>query len=384
MNLTQAQYEFDRKIENAPPWPGPERAAPALSLLDQVVCRRLNRRYPILPTILIGEPGDPRPRAECASFDDDSAYVLVSGGMLDVIDAVLGALVSGANLSTDGRPKIPAVASPAAVDAALDATYQSWGPRWRGERVPIALPAIPEPSAAVLTVLGDSVRLFLLLHEMGHAVLHTSIEATERTHAQELEADQFAFDTALDGYGLPRDRIRTVLAGACLLPRILEALRLLGHKFPDSHPPPGERVAAILARMRQRCDSEFTYFYNVTVAISNGLRMESAERRLLGLTPDHPAVTAESLVATTMGMLIELEKGTPGETLSSAAKVLRDLCNDANAAELERASALARTVFLAPAHEDSDANLIAKIATLYRELAGTLPPKFRYTFLEEP
>jgi len=136
--------------------------------------------------------------------------------------------------------------------------------------------------------------------------------------------------------------------------------------------------------MRQRCDSEFTYFYIVTVAISNGLRMESAERRLLGFTPDHPAVTAESLVATAMGMLIELEKGTPGETLSSAAKVLLDLCNDANSAELERASALARAVFLAPAHKDSDANLIAKIATLYRELAGTLPPKFRYTFLEEP
>ena len=384
MTMTEAGFEFHRRMENAPPWPGPPRVAPVLNLLHGRELVRLVSQYPMLGKLLIGEPGDVRPRAECASYEDGSAFVLVSGGILDFIDAVLGALASAANFTVHGEPTIPAAATPEAVDAALDAIYKSWGPRWRGERVAVAMASVPERTATVLAKLDEATRLFLVLHEVGHSVLHTGVAPAERTHAQELEADRFALDAAIDGFGNPRGKMRTVLAGAFLLPRVLEALRLLGHKFSDSHPPPAERLGALRARFRERCDGDFAYFYFTTVAISQDLRMEAAERRWLGLVPPQPVVTAESLVSTVMAMLIELANEPPSVTIELATSNLLDLCDDADPAELDRAAALARSVFSAGGTSwNGSGDRTPRIVGRYGELIAALPARLHAIFLEK-
>ncbi|MFG5411273.1 MAG: ImmA/IrrE family metallo-endopeptidase [Piscinibacter sp.] len=382
--MTEAAYEFRRRMENAPPWAGPPRLRPALGLIRGRERVHFVCRFPALGALQVGEPGDARPRAECAGYEDGSAFVLVSGGLLDFIDAALGALVSGANLTVGSGAPIPAASTPEAVDQALDAVYDSWGSRWRNEHVSIVLTPLAAETADLLTQLSLATRLFVLLHEIGHAVLHTGVSPAERSVAQELEADGFALDACIDHFGQPCGRTRAALAGAFLVPRLLEALRLLGHRFPDTHPSPADRLESLRRRFRERCDSEFTYYFHTTVAIAQGLRMEAAERRLLGFEPRQPLVSAESLVSTMMGMLIELGGSRKSVTFEAAASNLLSLCDDAQPEELERAAALARAVFSAepgvPAPADEPR---AGICLAYGKLVAALPAPLPGLFLEE-
>lgn len=367
-------------MQNHPAWPGPPRLAHLPGLIHGAEIAPLLVAHPILGRLNLGEPGDPRPIAACRSdFDDGSAFIVVSGGMLDFLHAVLGTLMTGARVTVTGGASHAAARRPIAVDRALAATYASWGPRWNGQRIPCSLPPLPDATQRILDGLWDAARLFLLLHECAHAALHAGIAPAERTPAQEFEADAFALRTTLLGFGMRRGKVRASLAGAFLVVRALSALAILGHQFPDTHPPPAARLAAMEALFAELCGDDFTAAYFATVAVAQDQRMEAAERRLLGLAPAQPAVTAARIVSMLMSALIELAQEPPRVEEAAVLRDLRALCRAAPAEELAEAGRLARRVFLAPPSGAETTETI-RIRARYPALIARLPRALRATF----
>lgn len=96
---TKAGYEFNRLMHNAVPWPGPQRLRNIDSLLSIDGLMYLVTNHPGLGSLLVGEPGECRPYAECRCFSDGSGFVLISGGLLDFVEAVHTVIVAGARLN---------------------------------------------------------------------------------------------------------------------------------------------------------------------------------------------------------------------------------------------------------------------------------------------
>ncbi|MBR0645338.1 hypothetical protein [Plastoroseomonas hellenica] len=373
--VTEASLEFRRRMLNDPPQKDQRRLAQAFSLIRGDALMRLLVEYPRIGRVLLGELGVNRPNAESHCREDGSAFILVFTGLLDFLEAVTRTAMTGANVTVTGQETVPAVQVPQAVDTALAALYRQWDALWKGEvlaTTPQALPAEAEEIAGWLCV---TTTLFVILHEYAHAVLHADIQPEERTPAQELEADAWAARQALLGFGIPKNRVRSVLTGAVIMIRALAALQILGHKLPGSHPPPRERLAGILQVVRGMCEDEFAYFHVTTIVTAHDQRMEAAERSLQGL-PYLPEVSAERIISTAIAMLIEVHAGRL--TLGRAASELRVMFDAAGPEVLRETGAIAARILPwdapeGPSREPEKASIIENFAAI---LEG-LPPAIR-------
>ena len=74
----------------------------------------------------------------------------------------------------------------------------------------------------------------------------------------------------------------TLIAGSTLMPRIYKALEIMGHQFPETHPPPHARIAALHNCVRSVATTEFEYYGLTGHSRVQDLRMAAAERKFAG------------------------------------------------------------------------------------------------------
>ncbi|MBR0667628.1 hypothetical protein GXW71_24955 [Roseomonas hellenica] len=247
-----ASLEFQRRMRNDPPKTDQLRLGQAFGLIRGVPLMRLLTEYPQIGRVLLGELGINKPNAESRPRADGSAYILVWTGLLDFLEAVTRAAMTGANVTVTGQETVPAAQPPQAVDAALDAVYRQWDAQWQGKALVTAPQPLPPEAEDIARWLMKMTTFFVILHECAHAMLHAEVEPEDRTPAQELEADAWALRQALLGFGLPANRSRSVLIGAVIMIRALAALEIMKYKLP------GRRASIPAACRRSRSASAWS------------------------------------------------------------------------------------------------------------------------------
>ena len=217
--------------------------------------------------------------------------------------------------------------------------------------------------------------LFIMSHEIGHAVLHANVHSTDRNEGQEHEADKTGVQIAVLGYGVERRDIRMAIAGATIAIRVLGALAILGHVFPGHHPSPLLRLSALRRAVRRMCPGEDAYYRLTTIAYSLEETMEAAENIILG-NGFTSRLTADRIVSRLWSTLEEHGKGRLSrEALQHI--FTRDV-TEAQPAVRMRAATIIRRISSRPglayaSASDGGADRRAQLATL-NELIAALPP----------
>jgi hypothetical protein len=318
---TEARYELRRMVRNDPPWLGDEYPPwighPNLEKLFNLLPPRSLIEFVAKnpPGITFGEVGLVAPNGTTRHFDDGSVLIVVTSGLIQFMRAVTFTLMEGFTTAIVKPPRFrifrrreyqAASMPPKDVDASLIALYQQWQMLWSSEGR-FEFPDIRvKPQALDLGAkIFDLTILFLLFHEIGHAALHGALELDDRKPDNELEADHWGLEALLRYFAIPRgEYMNLALVGAVLAVRLLAALEAIGHKFPISYPPPSKRFAAIMAAFGTVCDSEWTFYFESTIAFAIDQRMEATENAFRGLPPPHVAkFTVDRFVSGAMSAL---------------------------------------------------------------------------------
>jgi len=123
---TKAWYEFNRRMLTARPWPGPQRLGDVQGLLSTDGLVHLVMNHPGIGRLMLGEPGDAQPYAECRCFSDGSGFILISGGLLDFVEAVHALITAGAMLKLPGGASADPKITPDELDEQLLGLYTAW------------------------------------------------------------------------------------------------------------------------------------------------------------------------------------------------------------------------------------------------------------------
>jgi hypothetical protein len=391
--VSAAQYDLTRRQRRWPPWPDLPWSPPDQS--NRAVPRRLMSMLPRESQFRlaaafggrdfrVGEVGITKPNAETQAYPDDSRCVRIHSGLIDFVHLVARILFSGSNINVVGGVHVAKVADIGVVGERLNSLYEQWrgGGIWRGERLAAEGFELHELAANRAEQLAHTVLLFYLSHEIGHAVLHASVPPSERTAAQEHEADAYGIDLAVLGYGLGRDDLRMAIAGATVAIRSLTALELLGHKFPGLHPKPTARLDQLRRKVRRLSDSRESYFSSTTVAYSLEEHMHAAELRIQA-KPGRTSATDERLVSRLFSMLLEHERD--NLPFDQMRKVFAFDMESASAAVRRRAGRSARMA-LSPASPtfvdrwNRSGERYRGMGAMMSQLVEALPPLHRRDF----
>lgn len=277
----------------------------AWSMMSGHKWRLYQRSFPAIGFPLPLVSGRNKPDATMmVSFEDGSALIIITDGMVMFVDSVCRAMASGANWHGRNGAILDAAAfSPGAVDGALLSTYQQW-------RKLLADDNLAPPSIA-LSDQGEELAwgyfapaiMYILMHEFGHAALHRDLPFAK---TQEIEADLWAIDALLTVFGEQTNQVNISLAGALVAIRSFAAVdAVVPNAFPEGYPAPAERFEAILARFRQRCPDDISYFIDSTIAFAMDMRMLSTELAFKGEVSRGP-LRPEQLVSMIVSLLVEV------------------------------------------------------------------------------
>lgn len=347
---TTGWLKFNKAMGNARPWPGPQRLKNIDGLLTTQGLVHLEIQYPILGRLHLGEPGDSSPYAICDCFADGSGYIVISGGLLDFVEAVHSVLVKGGSLRHPQGARVQAEMTPAEVDEALLSLYTAWRSLKGADTRLVTNANLCKAHQDYFDKRYLATRVFILMHERGHAALHSALKPEEMGPEHELEADAFALDAMLH-FRPPGVDFETLIAGATIVPRIYRALEIMGYTFRETHPSPEVRMAALFDRVRSVATTEFEYYGLTGHARVQDLRMDATERKLAGGDVDSNRFSAEHVI-------FSVTSGARGAVADPP------WCTIDNARD-NAMSYIAR----------SDARSLAKIEGLWKRIEGSVYPK---------
>lgn len=340
---TKAWYEFNRRMRNAYPWPGSQRLRNIDGLLSTEGLIHLATKHRGLGRLLVGEPGESRPYAECKCFSDGSGFILVSGGLLDFVQAVHTVIVAGARLALPNGGSVDPKLAPDEVDDELLAVYDYWKSLKGTDTRIETWPDFDQRAQDYFEKRYLATRVFILMHEKGHAALHAAIKPHDLRPEHELEADAFALDTMLKFVRPGVDRA-TLIAGSTLMPRLYKALEIMGHTFAETHPPPAARVAALLDRVRMVASTEFDYYILTGHARVQDLRMAAVEHKFAGGGEAVRRFTGEDIVFSVISGVRSLADDSPTRSFDEARANLLSYLAAADSAALLTVSELWKRV----------------------------------------
>ncbi len=241
-------------------------------------------------TLVYGEIGDIAPDAHTLPLRDKNHLVFLTSGMMDFLYAV-GRAMAGATVlwSDQGERQNVQALNAAQIADLVAATFKQWRKFcqpslwdmfWRNKRIEHADFAIADRVHSLSEAIVTSAELFMLAHETGHVCLDLGLASAPQAN-EEMRADSV-------GFGLYRPaaeravRPRMAYAGAGFALRVLSALSHAGVRFSRAYPPAPERLAGLLAEMRNSCPSE-RYFDEVsTVMVANFDLMDDVDARIAG------------------------------------------------------------------------------------------------------
>lgn len=318
---SEADFDLRRQLLNDPPWGGEHRLEPILNLIALADIKRFLAEYPVIETVHLGEVGTSLPNAVTRHFPDGSVHIVVSDGLIAFIDAIVQASMGAAVIGTaDGIAEETALASDD-VDRRLGELYAQWPELWKSTEIKVENVPLGEGVSELAAKIEKATMLFIIMHEYAHAVRHADVPVSDRNTDHELEADDWAVTQLMKFYGLPQNAIRLALVGAVVAVRAFAAIEIMGHRFPETYPPPRKRLDAIIGVFRKLCeDSAYTFYYYSTLAFAHDLRMEAAERQLQGLAY-WPEPRADRIISTAMALLIHVWNR--DMTLEAAEQIIR-------------------------------------------------------------
>jgi hypothetical protein len=218
-------------------------------------------------SIVAGEIGYILPNAKTFHYPDGSHAIMIFSGLIDFYDAVAKILFGATNIYT---PKEVVKASSTAGDVIreLQALFERWKPEGISEVVnaELSISPLPPVAAADAAMLAEAAQLFMLWHELGHVLYYRPPgEDDEKssvpvlTRAQEFKADSIGMRNLIRMAKTPSEA-RMRLAGCTVCFRVLAVFASLGHKFPNDHPQPIDRLNAVCASVRSFCKTERDYW----------------------------------------------------------------------------------------------------------------------------
>jgi len=378
---TSAWYEFYRRMKNAWPWPGPPRLEMIDGMLNIDGLMHLALKHPGLGK-LVGEPGDSQPYAECKCFPDGSNFILISGGLLDFVEAVIAVTVAGAKLQLTKGAVIDPINTPDEVDDVLLVLYTNWQNLKGNEtRLVVTKPDWGETAQNHFDTLYLATRAFILLHEYGHAALHPTIQEKDRRPEHELEADAFALDTMLR-FKRPGMNYLTLIAGSTLVPRIYKALEIMGHTFKKTHPPPQTRIAALFDRVRSVAATEFDYYGLTGQSRVIDLRLSAAERKFVGADNNSDRFSGEDIIFSVTSGAHSIAGEPPTNTFEGVREIVMSYLVASNVAARQDVAALWKRVKSSVYRktEIDNLSLFEKCMDIAHQVIQSLPEDDRMLF----
>ncbi|HLI97138.1 MAG TPA: hypothetical protein VKT72_13800 [Candidatus Baltobacteraceae bacterium] len=142
------------------------------------------------------------------------------------------------------------------------AIWKIFRPKFAPQDVPIS-PAAAQFRDGIL----DSMRIFMLAHELGHVAISANICKPESDN-EEVAADALGLQFALPATA-EKHSWRIALAGAAAAIRIFVSLQRFGVRFSSAYPPQDQRLASLEARTRAMlgCEQRADEAGTVMVAI---------------------------------------------------------------------------------------------------------------------
>jgi hypothetical protein len=228
------------------------------------------------PTLLV--VGKESPNADRKLYEDGSALITISDGLIRFLQNTCDALVSNSTFRKKGGEITEATAlEPPQADDLLLQTYLQWAALKRGEMPSRPSVELGPQASSMARNYRIHALLFVALHEFGHVVLHRN---EPREAQRELEADAWAAETLLDMDGRPPIEQNIALLGSIVSLRTFAALDALGLWYLGDYPPPSTRFQTVLRVFRRRFPDEISFYLASTYVYSLDLRMESAENHL--------------------------------------------------------------------------------------------------------
>lgn len=172
-------------------------------------------------------------------------------------------------------------------------------------------------------------------------------------------------------------------AGGIVSLRVLAVFASLGHVFPSSHPPPIDRLEALMPALRDAAANERAYWQITPIAYAYDEMLETAGIRA-AKTGLHAPLTAARMFSRLSAVLEQcLLDGTSG---SLAAGVMRFDCERATPEMIEEVAQIAARM-LPPVPPTTDSPYWDKVwtdkARLYQSIFGQLPEQATAAFRAE-
>ncbi len=305
--LTPAQAQLaERQRKHPPSYPrnslGNDRALALARVL--VLPEALETRFRA-GSLVYGEVGDMIPDAHTLPLRDDNFVVLLTSGMMDFLYAV-GRAMAGATVlwSEQGERQNAQALDTAHITELVAGTFKQWHKFcqpslwdlfWRSKRIEHPDFAIGERVRSLTEAMVTSAELYMLAHETGHVLLDLGLTSAPQAN-EEMRADAVGFGLYLP-VAQAAVRPRMAYAGAGFALRVLSALSHAGVRFSRAYPPAPERLAGLLAVMRQSCPSD-GYFDEVsTVMVANFGLMDAVDALIVPGSMPNPLATWQARVS---------------------------------------------------------------------------------------